>query len=129
MENDRIVYVGSDGHLGRSRPRDAIKRRTSNLWANASKALFALKPVVFRYKQEINTSRKLSFGLIAEDVAEVSADLVSRDKEGKPQTVRYEAINAMLLNQFLKEHKKVAQELKATLAQQQEQIRGAGRTH
>ena len=82
----------------------------------ASEALFALKPVSFRYKQEFDPSHRLSFGLIAEDVAEISADLVSRDKEGKPKTVRYEAINAMLLNEFLKEHKKV-QEQEATIAQ------------
>ena len=75
----------------------------------ASEALFALKPVSFRYKQEIDPSHKLSFGLIAEGVAKVSPDLISRDKEGKPQTVRYEAVNAMLLNEFLKEHRKVEQ--------------------
>ena len=73
----------------------------------ASEALFALKPVSFRYKQEFDPSHRLSFGLIAEDVAEISADLVSRDKEGTPKTVRYEAINSMLLNEFLKEHRKV----------------------
>ena len=90
----------------------------------ASEALFALKPVTFRYKQETDPSHKLSFGLIAEDVAEISADLVSRDKEGKPQTVRYEAVNAMLLNEFLKEHRKVEEqqatitELKSTVAHQ-----------
>ena len=72
----------------------------------ASDALFRLKPVTFRYKQQIDPAHKLSFGLIAEDVAKVSPDLISRDKEGKPQTMRYEAVNAMLLNEFLKEHRK-----------------------
>ena len=76
----------------------------------ASEALFALKPVTFRYKQRIDPSHRLSFGLVAEDVAKVSADLISRDKEGKPQTVRYDAVNAMLLNEFLKEHKNVEQQ-------------------
>ena len=72
-----------------------------------AKRLFALQPVTFRYKQQIDPSQKLSFGLIAEEVAKVSPDLISRDKEGKPQTVRYEAVNAMLLNEFLKEHRTV----------------------
>ena len=87
----------------------------------ASEALFALKPVTFRYKQDTNPSRKLSFGLIAEEVAEISADLVSRDKDGKPKTVRYEAVNAMLLNEFLKEHRKV-EELASTVAKQEATI-------
>jgi hypothetical protein len=98
----------------------------------ASEALFALKPVTFRYKHETDPSHKLSFGLIAEEVAEISTDLVSRDKEGKPQTVRYEAVNAMLLNEFLKEHRKVEEqeatishlkkEFRTAVAQQQEEI-------
>jgi len=78
---------------------------------NVSEALCGLKPVTFRYKQQIDPSQKVSFGLIAEDVAEISPDLVSCDKEGKLQTARYEAVNAMLLNEFLKEHREV-QELK-----------------
>jgi Chaperone of endosialidase len=86
-----------------------------------SQAVFALKPVTFRYKKEIDRSRALSFGLIAEEVAEISPDLITRDREGKPETVRYEAVNAMLLNEFLKEHKKV-EELQATVAQQQKGI-------
>jgi hypothetical protein len=86
-----------------------------------SEALFALKPVTFRYKQQIDPSHKLSFGLIAEEVAKVSPDLISCDKEGTPQMVRYEAVNAMLLNEFLKEHAKV-QDLEFRLAQQEKQI-------
>ena len=74
---------------------------------DASEALFALKPVTFRYKKEIDPQGIPQFGLIAEDVAEVNPQLVVRDKEGKVNTVRYEQINAMLLNEFLKEHKKV----------------------
>ena len=74
---------------------------------DASEALFALKPVTFRYKKEIDPQGIPQFGLIAEEVAEVNPQLVVRDKEGKVNTVRYEQINAMLLNEFLKEHKKV----------------------
>jgi len=98
----------------------------------SSETLFALKPVTFRYKKDADPSQALSFGLIAEDVAEVSPELITRDEEGKPQTVRYEAVNAMLLNEFLKEHRKVEEqaseaqenkamiaELKSTIAQQQ----------
>jgi trimeric autotransporter adhesin len=77
----------------------------------SSEALYALKPVTFRYKKEIDPEAKSQFGLVAEDVEKVSPDLVVRDKEGKPYTVRYEQINAMLLNEFLKEHKKVEQQL------------------
>ena len=80
----------------------------------ASDGIYALKPVTFHYKKEIDQSQALSFGLIAEEVAEISPDLITRDEKGKPQTVRYEAVNAMLLNEFLKEHKKVEQ-LEATL--------------
>ena len=81
----------------------------------ASEALFALKPVSFRYKKEIDPARSPDFGLIAEDVATVNPDLVARDEEGKIVTVRYQAVNAMLLNEFLKEHRTV-QELKQQIS-------------
>jgi uncharacterized coiled-coil protein SlyX len=74
---------------------------------NASEALFALRPVSFRYKKEIDPKGLPQFGLVAEEVDKVDSDLVVRDKEGKVNTVRYDQINAMLLNEFLKEHKKV----------------------
>jgi hypothetical protein len=118
---DRIVYVGSDGHLGTLASSRRYKEKIKPM-DKASEALFALKPVTFHYKQEIDPLQKLSFGLVAEDVAQVSGDLVSRDKEGKPQTVRYDAVNAMLLNEFLKEHKAFVEEqhkvekLQATVA-------------
>jgi hypothetical protein len=80
----------------------------------ASEALLALKPVRFRYKKEIDPQGIPQFGLVAEEVEKVSPDLVVRDKEGKPYSVRYEQINAMLLNEFLKEHRKV-QKLEAAL--------------
>ena len=76
----------------------------------ASEAIHELRPVSFRYKKEIDRTRSLSFGLIAEEVARVSPDLVTPDREGKPETVRYEAVNAMLLNEFLKEHRKLQQQ-------------------
>jgi hypothetical protein len=81
----------------------------------ASEALLALKPVTFRYKKEIDPAGKSQFGLVAEDVEKVNPDLVVRDKEGKPYSVRYDQVNAMLLNEFLKEHATV-QELKKEIA-------------
>ena len=83
--------------------------------------IYSLKPVSFRYKTEIEPTRPLSFGLIAEDVERINADLVLRGKDGKVSTVRYEAVNAMLLNEFLKEHRK-NEEQGATIAQQQKEI-------
>ena len=81
-----------------------------------SEALFALKPVSFHYKKQIDPAGKSQFGLVAEDVEKVSSDLVVRDKEGKPYSVRYDQVNAMLLNEFLKEHRKV-EEQQATIAE------------
>ena len=92
---------------------------------NASEALLALKPVTFRYKKEIDPQGIPQFGLIAEEVEKVNPDLVVRDKDGKVNTVRYDAVNAMLLNEFLKEHKNVEEQqatisnLKSTVAQQE----------
>jgi hypothetical protein len=83
----------------------------------ASEAILALKPVTFRYKKEIDSTGVAQFGLVAEEVEKVNPNLVVRDKDGKPYTVRYDAVNAMLLNEFLKEHCKV-EELQATVAQQ-----------
>ena len=85
----------------------------------ASQAILSLKPVTFNYKSD-NTNTP-QFGLIAEEVAEVNPDLVVRDKDGQIYTVRYEAVNAMLLNEFLKEHRKV-QELQATVVEQKERF-------
>ena len=86
-----------------------------------SEALFALKPVTFHYKKEIDPAGMQQFGLVAEDVEKINPDLVVRDKEGKPYSVRYEQVNAMLLNEFLKEHRK-NEEQEATIARQQKQI-------
>ena len=82
----------------------------------ASEAILALKPVTFRYKKEIDPERTPQFGLVAEDVEKVNPDLVARDEQGKPYTVRYDAVNAMLLNEFLKQHRQV-QEQEATITQ------------
>src|SRR5204863_7822738 len=82
----------------------------------ASEAILALKPVTFRYKQQIDPKGVPQFGLVAEEVEKVNPDLVVRDKEGKPYSVRYDQVNAMLLNEFLKAHRK-AQEQEATITQ------------
>jgi hypothetical protein len=82
----------------------------------ASEAILALQPVTFRYKHELDPDGIPQFGLVAEQVEKVNPDLVARDEQGKPYTVRYEAVNAMLLNEFLKEHRKV-EEQEATIIQ------------
>jgi hypothetical protein len=108
------VFVDANGKLGTvtssARFKDDIKPMDK-----ASEALLALKPVTFRYKKDIDPQGFPQFGLVAEDVEAVSPDLVVQDKEGKPYSVRYEAVNAMLLNEFLKEHKKT-EKLEATVA-------------
>jgi hypothetical protein len=121
------VMIDSTGKLGTvvssARFKEAIKPMDK-----ASEAILALKPVTFRYKEELDPDGMPQFGLIAEEVEKVNPDLVVRDEDGKVNTVRYEAVNAMLLNEFLKEHRKV-EELRAivakqdaTNAQQQKQI-------
>jgi hypothetical protein len=116
----RIMYVDSDNRIGTLSSSRRYKEEIKPM-DKASEALFALKPVTFRYKKEIDRSQVRSFGLIAEEAADVSPDLITRDEQGKPQTVRYEAVNAMLLNEFLKEHCK-NEEQEVTIAQQQEEI-------
>jgi endosialidase-like protein len=78
----------------------------------ASEAILALKPVMFRYKKEVDAERTPQFGLVAEQVEKVNPHLVTRDPDGKAFTVRYEAVNAMLLNEFLKEHRQVQEQQK-----------------
>src|SRR4029079_18345815 len=93
--------------------------------AKASEAIFSLRPVSVRYKKEVDPTSLLSCGLIAEEVAEVDPDLVTPDRDGKPETVRYEAVNAMLLNEFLKEHAKLEQlrkDFESKVTKQQKQI-------
>ena len=107
--------INGNGRLGTvpssARYKDEIKPMDA-----ASEVILALKPVTFRYKKEIDGDRIPQFGLIAEDVEKVNSDLVIRDPDGKAFTVRYEAVNALLLNEFLKEHRKV-QEQEATIAE------------
>src|SRR5205823_6806050 len=86
-----------------------------------SGGILALRPVTFHYKPEIDPEGIPQFGLVAEEVEKVNPDLVVRDKEGKPYSVRYDAVNAMLLNEFLKEHRK-NEEQEATIASLQKQI-------
>jgi hypothetical protein len=116
----RAVYVNADNKIGTLSSSRRYKQDIRPM-DKASEGIFALKPVTFRYKKEIDRSQALSFGLIAEDVAKISPDLITRDEEGKPQTVRYEAVNGMLLNEFLKEHKKV-QEQGASITELKKEI-------
>ena len=116
IASGRAVYVNSDNKIGTLASSRRYKEDIKPM-EKASDILLALKPVTFRYKKQIDPARALSFGLIAEEVADVDPDLVTLDREGKPETVRYEAINAMLLNEFLKEHNTV-QELKSTVKKQ-----------
>jgi hypothetical protein len=104
------VVVNSVGHLGVAPSSERFKDEIKPM-DKASEAILALKPVTFRYKKEFDADGIPQFGLVAEDVAKVNPDLVVRDKEGKPYTVRFDQVNAMLLNEFLKEHREV-QELK-----------------
>ncbi len=111
------IIVDGSGHLGTTtssaRFKDAIKPMDK-----ASEAILALKPVTFHYKPDLDPEGIPQFGLVAEEVEKVNPALVARDADGKVYTVRYEAVNAMLLNEFLKEHRKV-ENLEATVAQQQ----------
>jgi uncharacterized coiled-coil protein SlyX len=120
----QAVYVNAEGKLGAQvssgRFKDEIKPMEK-----ASEVIYSLKPVSFRYKAEIEPTRARSFGLIAEEVEKANPDLVVRDKDGKAYSVRYDQVNAMLLNEFLKEHRKVEEQeaaisrLNATVARQE----------
>ena len=114
------VFIDANDRLGTV---TSSKRFKEDIKAmdKASEALFALKPVSFHYKKEIDPTRTSQFGLVAEDVEKVNPELVVRDKEGKAYSVRYDQVNAMLLNEFLKEHHKV-EKLEATVADLAEQL-------
>jgi hypothetical protein len=99
------VIVNANGKLGTTASSARFKDQIKPM-DKASEAIHALKPVTFRYKQEFDPDGIPQFGLVAEDVEKVNPDLVARDDQGKVYTVRYEAVNAMLLNEFLKEHRK-----------------------
>jgi trimeric autotransporter adhesin len=111
------VVVNANGQLGVVASSADFKHQIRPM-AEESKAILALKPVSFCYDQDIDENGLPQFGLVAEDVAKVSPDLVARDGKGKPYTVRYDAVNAMLLNEFLKEHRTV-QELRSVVAKQE----------
>jgi hypothetical protein len=102
------VVIGMGGKLGVTMSSAQFKEAIKPM-DKASESILALNPVTFRYKKEIDPDRIPQFGLVAEDVEKVNPDLVMRDEDGKANTVRYEALNAMLLNEFLKEHRKVEQ--------------------
>jgi hypothetical protein len=96
------LTTGLLGHLSSSR---RYKEKIQPM-DNASETLYRLKPVTYRFKKEIDAGQSLDYGLIAEDVAEVDPNLAIRDGKGQIESVRYTAINAMLLNEFLKAHRK-----------------------
>ena len=114
------VFIDGNNKLGTITSSKRFKENIQQM-GTVSEALFALKPVTFHYKKEIDPAGATQLGLVAEDVEKVNPDLVVRDKEGKPYSVRYDQVSAMLLNEFLKEHREV-QELKTTVVQQQKQI-------
>jgi hypothetical protein len=97
------VVVASNGKLGTNPSSRQFKDEIKPM-GKASEAILALKPVTFHYKRDVTKAPQ--FGLIAEEVAEVNPDLIVRDTEGKPYSVRYDQVNAMVLNEFLKEHRK-----------------------
>ena len=120
----QAVYVSAGGKLGQMVSSRRFKDEVKPM-EKASEVIYGLNPVSFRYKAEIEPSRPLSFGLIAEDVEKTAPNLVTRGSDGKVNSVRYEAVNAMLLNEFLKEHKKgeeqglTIRELKFLIAEQE----------
>jgi len=127
------VRVSGAGRLGILTSSRRFKQDIANM-AGASDALLSLRPVTFRYKTDIDPQGIPQFGLIAEEVEKVAPELVARDEKGEIFTVRYEAVNAMLLNEFLKEHRRVEAEVERnakqekTIAERDEQIRALAAT-
>jgi len=115
------VFINSSNRLGTTTSSKRFKEDIKPM-DKASEALFALNPVTFRYKKEVDATATSQLGLVAEDVEKVNPDLVVRDQEGKPYSVRYDQVNAMLLNEFLKDHRKV-QKLETNDAEQQREIK------
>jgi uncharacterized coiled-coil protein SlyX len=132
-----VVYIDPDGRLGTGPSARRFKKDIADMGA-ASEVLLSMRPVTFHFKTQDTekAGREISqFGLIAEEVAEVNPDLILRDKEGEIYSVRYDAVNAMLLNEFLKAHSKMEEQeatiarlastdakQEATIAQQQKEI-------
>jgi trimeric autotransporter adhesin len=113
----KAVYINSNGQLGTTPPASSARfKKEIKPMEKASEGILSLKPVTFRYKDD--GERTPQFGLIAEEVAKVNPDLVVRDDKGEIYTVRYEAVNAMLLNEFLKEHRTVSEQQTKLLEQQ-----------
>src|SRR5262249_30386909 len=105
------VFVNSDGKLGTT-PSSVRFKDEIRPMDKASEAILGLTPVTFRYKKELDPQGNPQFGLVAEEVAKVNPDLVVREADGKPYTVRYDAVNAMLLNEFLKAHRRIEEQEK-----------------
>ncbi len=139
--NELVTVNLATGRLGHFNPVISSRRYKEDIKPldKTSEALFALKPVSFRLKKEFDATQALAFGLIAEEVEEVNSDLVYRNNKGQVESVRYEMVNAMMLNEFLKEHQTVKalkstvekqealiaqqqQDFQATVAQQQKEI-------
>jgi hypothetical protein len=115
------VTISSSGRLGRGNISSRRYKHDIQPMDTASQVIYGLKPVSFRYHKEYDVTQTPVFGLIAEEVAEIAPDLVGRNRQGQPESVRYEQINAMLINEFLKEHRTV-QEQGAIIVKQQKQI-------
>jgi trimeric autotransporter adhesin len=109
VASGRAVYVNSDNKIGTLVSSRRFKEEIKPM-DKASEAILALKPVTFHYKKEIEPNGALMFGLIAEEVEKVDPELVTRDSKGEVETVRYEAVNAMLLNEFLRVHRTVQEQ-------------------
>jgi trimeric autotransporter adhesin len=130
VANALQIVIDVNGRLGTVGSSERFKEAIKSM-DKASEAILALKPVTFRYKEELDPDKIPQFGLVAEDVEKVNPDLVIRGEDGKVMTVRYDAVNAMLLNEFLKEHTKVQaqalkqQELEATIVLQQKDFQGS----
>ena len=124
-----LVTINSDGRLGRANVSSRRYKHDIQPMHTASEAIYQLKPVSFRYHKQYDQTQTIAFGLIAEEVAEVNPDLVGRNPKGQPESVRYEQINAMLLNEFLKEHRRgeeqdcKIQEQETTIAELRSEIR------
>src|SRR5437763_9748247 len=109
VASTRAVYLNSDNKMGTLVSSRRFKKEIKSM-DKASEAILALKPVSFHYKKEIEPNGAIMFGLIAEEVEKVNPNLVTRNSKGEAEIVRYEAVNAMLLNEFLKEHRKVEEQ-------------------
>jgi hypothetical protein len=117
-----LVTINSSGRLGRANVSSRRYKHDIQPMDKSSETIYALKPMSFRYHKQYDATQALAFGLIAEEVAEVNPDLVGRNPEGQPESVRYEQINAMLLNEFLKEHRRGEEQAK-TIAELRSEMR------